>query len=255
MQIQELIILTLLSLSLSLKDTPKVEVQIPEKQPISDNQFRSYTLEEIEKLDEKIEETYKNSYNRDRLCSDRSNAYKKLPLNKVDPIFRPCISKLLAMTEVPLVFPPLPTVPLFARDRKHYAYIDGYGIDINKYRVVLTWNILERYQSNVTYFSGEKLTPKFPSLASIFDRDGSYLKDYAKNNPERYRTPYLESGAVSLSKGKIGYYIASTCGAHCHGSYSKVLWEDNGYVYQAGILLGSKKSTIELANSTINNQF
>jgi hypothetical protein len=255
METHALVILTILSLCLSPKDAPKVEVPIPEKQPIAEDQFRSYSLEEIAKLDKQIEEAYKNSYNRDRLCSDRSDIYKKLALKKVDPIFRPCISKLLKMTRVPLVFPSIPTVPSFVTDRKHYAYIDGYGIDINKYRVTLTWNILERYQSDVVYVAGEKLTPQFPSLAAIFERDYSYLKSYAARNPERYRRPFLESGAVSLSKGKIGYYIPYTCGAHCHGSYSKVLWEDNGFVYQVGIHMGHKEEIIKLANSTINNQY
>jgi hypothetical protein len=69
-------------LCLSPKDAPKVEVPIPEKQPIAEDQFRSYSLEEIAKLDKQIEEAYKNSYNRDRLCSDRSDIYKKLALKK-----------------------------------------------------------------------------------------------------------------------------------------------------------------------------
>jgi hypothetical protein len=255
MQIQELIILTLLSLSLSLKDTPKVEVQIPENQPISDNQFRSYTLEEIEKLDKKIEEAYKNSYNRDRLCSDRSDIYKQLALKKVDSIFKPCISKLLKMTKVPLVFPPLAPIDSF-ENVKHYAYISSYGTDINKYRITITWNILERYQTNVSFVSGEELTSKFPTLSSIFVRDYSDLKNLEVRNPTQYKGIYnLASSPVSLSKGKMGYYIPMICGAHCHGSYSRVLWENNGYAYEVGINRHVKEQVIELANSTINNQY
>jgi hypothetical protein len=250
METQALLILTILSLGLSLKDTPKVEVQIPEEQSIAEDQFRSYSLEEIAKLDKQIEKVYENSYNRDRLC-----AYTELSLKKINPIFKPCISKLLEMTRIPLVFPPLVSIPTYISDSKHFAYIDGYGTDINKYRVVLTWNILERYQSDFSYFSGEKLTPQFPSLAAIFERDYSYLKSYAARNPDRYRSKYLESGDVYLSKGKMGYYTPYTCGAHCHGSYSSVLWEDNGYVYQVGIHMGNKEETIKLANSTINNQY
>jgi hypothetical protein len=256
MNIQEYIVLIFLSLWLPHNDAAKVEVPISDRQSRTGDELRAYNLEEIEKLDKQIEEAYKNSYNRARLCSDRSNAYKELSLKKIDPIFRPCISKLQEMTRVPLVFPPVAPIPSYINDRKHYAYIDGYGIDINKYRVVLTWGIRERYQSNFSYVSGERLTPQFPSLTAIFERDYSDLKSLEVRNPAQYKGIYQQaSRAISLNKGKIGYYIRFTCGAHCHGSYSSVLWEDSGYVYRVGIHMGGKKETIELANSTINNQY
>lgn len=256
METQALVILTLLSLCLSPKDPPKVEVQILEKQTVSEDRLRSYSLEEIAKLDKQIEKVSENRYNRDRLCSDRSNAYTELSLKKIDPIFRPCISKLTKMTKVPIVFPPIAPTPSYINDRKHYAYIDGYGIDVNKYRVVLTWNILERYQSDFSYFSGEKLTSKFPTLLSIFVRETQYQRDImTSKNPEQYRTTLIAKSLVGLVNGKEGYYIPLTCGAHCHGSYSRILWENNGYVYHVGINSPGKEKVIELANSTINNQY
>ena len=242
METHALVILTILSLCLSPKDAPKVEVPIPEKQPIAEDQFRSYSLEEIAKLPD-------TEYV--KFCSDRSDIYKKLALKKVDPIFRPCISKLLKMTKVPLLFPPIAPINLFLKDRKHYAYISG---DVNSYTIGITWDLLERYQTNVAYFSGERLSSNSPNLALRFEKSISYLRNLSNRVPSRYKKYYLESGVVSLVKGVDGYYLAGVCGANCHGAYSSVMWEQNGYLYKIAIKLGEKERLIELANTAIKNQ-
>ncbi|AFY72858.1 hypothetical protein Syn7502_00719 [Synechococcus sp. PCC 7502] len=246
MQIQELVILTLLSATLQLKyNTPKVEVQIPEKQTIAEDRLKSFSLEEIGKLADTEDAKF---------CSDSSDIYKKLALKKVDPIFRPCISKLLKMTKVPLIFPSTVPIPSYLKDRKHYAYIDAYGTNTNRYSIGITWGLLERYQTNVAFFSGEKLTSSSPSLAIRFKKSISDLRGLSNLEPRRYEKSYSESGAVSLTKGVDGYYVAGICGANCHGNFSHVSWEQNGYLYTVAIKLGKKKTVIEIANSVINNQ-
>jgi hypothetical protein len=215
----------------------------------SSYEIPSYSLKELFNLSKKVD----NEWN--KLCTDPSNTYLKLPLKRVDPVLRPCVSDLLKHTTVPPLFPP--TIPKYLSPdaRKHYAYTIP---DKNKkrYTVGLTWSPREYYQANVAYFSGEELTSELPNLLAYYNKEVSFLREASqkKETYSRFRDAYRESGSVKLTNGIDGYYIDAVCGANCHGAYSRVIWQQNNYIYKIAIKLGHKKDVIETANEAINNQ-
>lgn len=59
-------------------------------------------------------------------------------------------------------------------------------------------------------------------------------------------------GAVALARGITGYFVPFVCGANC--DTSKVIWEQHGYRYKAGIRYATKATIVNFANSAILNE-
>lgn len=57
--------------------------------------------------------------------------------------------------------------------------------------------------------------------------------------------------AVDLTNSMKGYFIESTCGAHCDDA--KIFWSQNGYLYMIGLKAGSEEEVIRMARSAIDN--
>jgi hypothetical protein len=61
-------------------------------------------------------------------------------------------------------------------------------------------------------------------------------------------------GAVTLGNGSEGYFTPGMCGANCHGAFSSIIWDQDGYRYSISIKLGSKEKLLEIVNAAIENQ-
>ena len=61
--------------------------------------------------------------------------------------------------------------------------------------------------------------------------------------PTRKRFP------VKLSKGITGYYVPSTCGAHCDDAI--LGWTENGYNYSVAVKAGRRGEMVKIANSAL----
>jgi hypothetical protein len=197
-----------------------------------------------------------NSYRpeppRYKLCNDRSNTYLKLPLKTVAPIFRPCAMDFLYRTQVPIVLPH--AIPERFTNGSQYdlRYVSFYIPFTNsrQYSIAISWKADEHYQTEGIWFSGEKLTPRSTSLNADYEKRVQYIR----STPFFLAKQESPSPKVKLSHGIDGYYIPYICGASCHGAYSIVVWDSQGYRYNVAIKMGKRAEVTALANAAIDNQ-
>jgi hypothetical protein len=185
----------------------------------------------------------------EKFCTSASNAYLKLPLKTVDPIFRACADDLLKRTQVPLMLPPV--APPFKdgdESQKLYAFLSIRSTTVDSYNIGLTWlpGDYPQYQGQQAVFVGAKLTPQSPTLKEIFKEKSAFAE----------QSPFFRgvSGSVILSNGIQGYFIPAVCGASCHAAYGRVIWDQDGYRYRIGIKMAQKEEVLRVVNGAIANQ-
>ena len=111
--------------------------------------------------------------------------------------------------------------------------------------------------------SGDKDSPVYAILESAdpqgYEIQLAWTEDCNGGNACHYGTvqgsvtpPAEDSGRkvpVILAGGIKGYFIDSSCGAHCSDSW--VRWSENGFHYSIGIKAEKKRNLVRVANSAI----
>jgi VWFA-related protein len=81
------------------------------------------------------------------------------------------------------------------------------------------------------------------------DRLGSLEVSLQKRSAAVIPGPHRKRIPVKLSKGITGYYMPSTCGAHCDDAI--LGWTENGYNYSIAIKAGRREEMVKIANSAL----
>lgn len=181
------------------------------------------------------------------LCNDRSQAYEKLRLKEVDPVFRLCATELLKRTQVPIVLPPkvsqvISERPLYSRFASGLSGSSNYWIDLVPSPEEFDW--IARFQAErVIPFLSQNLRKRHEEYIENRRKEAASLR--ANVNPQQ-RSAIHASGQIDLTHGITGYY---------RGIPSEIAWEDNGFQYFMTIKGEPGQAKIlELANAAIENQ-
>ena len=136
-------------------------------------------------------------------------------------VFASVVGTLHEKTKVPLR---LPTFLPFDRDRSNPLYANLRSVDENSYSVELGW---------------------------VADCEGGNACHYGTVSGST-KPVEVEQGrrvAVNLVHGIHGYFVDSTCGAHCDDA--TLNWSQNGYFYQISVKAGRMAELKLIANSAI----
>jgi len=198
-------------------------------------------------------------------CVGNPQEAEKLPLRSIPPQFKRCLAELAKQTQVPILIPAkLPRswvedavdsiAYTFIREKPFYGNSSlsftryqgeqgkqGYSIGLIRYLN----DRLAYYQAKVGFIAGKVITQNTPTLETMAKEESVWEKNFLFHSTIQ---------TVVLADGIRAYYFPPACFANCNSAYGRVIWEQNGYQYAVGIMMGRLKEVVETANSMIENQ-